>query len=203
MIAVAMIKRTSMPRTPQTRARKEGGFVLIASLLMLVVMTLLAVSLYHNFTIQENVASNTKEKGRAFQLAQSTLQYAEYVLVHNAASLPSSTSCASGTVFTALTICSNSYSITNPTSATGVTSLSAYEAYTSMQPAITVSTTSSNNSYYANPQYHFQYLGAAPGGGGQIYQVTALSYGSTPNAVAVVQSTYELSTNTRCLSCGP
>lgn len=192
-----------MPSTLKTRAQKEGGFVLIASLLMLIVMTLLAVSMYHNFTVQENVASNTKEKGRSFQLAQSTLQYAEYVLVHNAASLPTSVSCASGTVFTTLTICSNSYSITDPTSATGVTSLGAYQAYTSMQPNITVSTTSSNNSYYANPQYYFQYLGAAPGGGGQIYQVTALSYGSTPNAVAVVQSTYELSTNTKCLSCGP
>lgn len=192
-----------MSSTLQTRARKESGFVLIASLLMLVVMTLLAVSMYHNFTIQENIASNTKEKGRSFQLAQSTLQYAEYVLVHNAASLPSSVNCASGTVFTTLTICSNAYSITNPTSSTGVTSLAAYQAYTGMQPAITISTTSSADSYYANPQYHFQYLGAAPGGGGQIYQVTALSYGSTPNAVAVVQSTYQLSTNTKCLSCGP
>ena len=45
--------------------------------------------------------------------------------------------------------------------------------------------------------------GMVPGGGGQVYQVTALSYGSTRNAVAVVQSTYQLSTNTRCLSCGP
>jgi type IV pilus assembly protein PilX len=198
-----MSEKTPMRSILQTRTRKEGGFVLIASLLMLVVMTLLAVSMYHNFTIQENVASNTKEKGRSFQLAQSTLEYAEYVLVHNAASLPSAINCASGTVFTTLTICSNSYSITNPTSATGVTSLGAYQAYNSMQPAITVSTTVSGNSYYANPQYYFQYLGAAPGGTGQIYQVTALSYGSTPNAVAVVQSTYELSTNTKCLSCGP
>ncbi|GLQ94638.1 pilus assembly PilX family protein [Dyella acidisoli] len=192
-----------MHSNPKISFHKEGGYVLIASLLMLLVMTVLAVSMYHNFTIQENVASNTKEKGRSFQLAQSTLQYAEYVLVHNSASLPSSVSCTSGTVFTALTICSNSYSITNPTTATGVMSLAAYQAYTSMQPAITVSTTSSTDTYYANPQYYFQYLGGAPNGAGQIYQVTALSYGSTPSAVAVVQSTYELSTNTRCLSCGP
>lgn len=200
---IAVIKRTFMSSAPEMKARKEGGFVLIASLLMLIVMTLLAVSMYHNFTVQENVASNTKEKGRAFQLAQSTLKYAEYVLVQNSASLPSSISCTQGTVLTTLTICSTAYSIVNPTSATGVTSLSTYQGYTSMQPAITVSTTSSNNSYYANPQYYFQYLGAAPNAGGQIYQVTALSYGSTPNAVAVVQSTYRLSTNTKCLSCGP
>jgi type IV pilus assembly protein PilX len=198
-----MLKRTPMPSAPKTRVRKEGGFVLIASLLMLIVMTLLAVSMYHNFTVQENVASNTKEKGRAFQLAQSTLQYAEYVLEHDGASLPATAACPAATQLTTLTICSNAYSITAPTSTGSVMSLSTYTAYTSMQPAITVSTTPANNTYYANPQYYLQYLGAAPGGLGQIYQVTALSYGSTPSAVAVVQSTYELSSGTKCLSCGP
>jgi type IV pilus assembly protein PilX len=199
-----MHKRTLMHSNPKIRSRKEGGFVLIASLLMLIVMTLLAVSLYHNFTVQENVASNTKEKGRAFQLAQSTLQYAEYILVHNAASLPTTVSCAAGPLTSnALTICSNPYSITSPTSASTVMTLGSYAQYTSMQPTITVSTTGGNITYYADPQYYLQFLGAAPGGVGQIYQVTALSYGSTANAVSVVQSTYELSSGTKCLSCGP
>lgn len=181
---------------------KEGGFVLIASLLMLIVMTLLAVSMYHNFTVQENVASNTKEKGRAFQLAQSTLQYAEYLLLHDSASLPTTVSCAGVLTANAPTICSNAYSIPNLTS-TGITTLSSYATYTSMEPAITVSATSGNNTYYANPQYYLQYLGLAPGGIGQVYQITALSYGSTPNAVSVVQSTYQLTSGTVCLSCGP
>lgn len=198
-----MPKRNSMNSHPKISSRKEGGFVLIASLLMLIVMTLLAVSMYHNFTIQENVASNTKEKGRAFQLAESTLQYAEFVLLHNSASLPTAVNCASGTVLTTLTICTNNYSITTPNTANGVMTLGAYAAYTGMQPTITVSTSAGPDTYYANPQYYLQYLGAAAGGLGQIYQVTALSYGSTPSAVAVVQSTYQLSTNTKCLSCGP
>ncbi|MFK2872873.1 pilus assembly PilX family protein [Dyella lipolytica] len=190
-----------MHSNPKIRSHKEGGFVLIASLLMLIVMTLLAVSLYHNFTVQENVASNTKEKGRAFQLAQSTLQYAEYVLVKNSAALPATTACA-GKLST-LTICSNAYSITAPTSAGAAMTLSSYAPYTSMQPAIAISTTGGSNTYYGNPQYYLQFLGAAPGGVGQIYQVTALSYGSTASAVSVVQSTYELSSGTKCLSCGP
>ncbi len=198
-----MLKRTLMHSRPKISPRKEHGFVLIASMLMLIVMTLLAVSMYHNFPVQENVASNTKEKGRAFQLAQATLEYAEYTLYVNGASLPATINCAAGQLTTnGLAICSNPYSVTNPTSASNMT-LSSYSTYSSMQPGITLSTTGGANTYYNNPQYYYQYLGEAAGGIGQIYQVTALSYGSTPNAVSVVQSVYQLTSGTVCLSCGP
>ncbi|QAU24264.1 pilus assembly protein PilX [Dyella sp. M7H15-1] len=191
-----------MTTASPTLIRKEGGFVLIASLLMLLVMTILAVSMYHSFNEQENIASNTKEKGRAFQLAQSTLQYAEYILVHNSASLAAPINCPASTPLTTLTICSNSVNIANPSSSSNPMTLSNGMAYSSLAPAITLSTTGGNNTYYADPQFYLEYLGPAAGGlGGQVYQVTALSYGSTPNAVAVVQSTYELSSSTKCLSC--
>jgi type IV pilus assembly protein PilX len=192
-----------MSSAPQTRIRKQGGFVLIASLLMLLIMTVLAVSMYHSFTEQENIASNTKEKGRSFQLAQSTLQYAEYALVHDSAGLPAAANCPGTTAITTLTICSNSVNIVAPTSATSSMTLGNGMQYKSMVPSITVSTAGGNSTYYNYPQFYLQYLGAAPGGLGQVYQVTALGYGSTPNAVAVVQSTYELTTGTKCLSCGP
>lgn len=198
-----MLKRTLMHSYPKISSRKEGGFVLIASLLMLIIMTLLAVSMYHNFTIQENVASNTKEKGRAFQVAQSTLQYAEYALVHNGASLPAATACSQTAALTTLTICTNGVNLVTPTTTGNVMTLANGMNYTSMVPAITVSTKGGNNSYYGYPQFYFEYLGAAANGNGQVYQVTALGYGSTANAVAVVQSTYQLSSSTRCLSCGP
>jgi type IV pilus assembly protein PilX len=193
-----------MTRAYRTNIRKEGGFVLIASLIMLLIMTVLAVSMYHSFTEQENIASNTKEKGRAFQIAQSTLQYAEYALLHNSASLPAAANCPVTTPLTALTICSNAVNPLTPSSSNSVMTLGNGMQYTSMVPAITTSTSGGNLTYYNYPQFYLEYLGAAPGGlGGQIYQVTALGYGSTANAVAVVQSTYELSTNTKCLSCGP
>ena len=190
-----------MPSAPKTRVQKEGGFVLIASLLMLIVMTLLAVSMYHNFNEQENIASNTKEKGRAFQIAQSTLQYGEYVLEHDGAGLPAASNCPSTTPLGAITICSNAVNILPPTSSSNPMKLGNGMNYTSMAPAITISTTGGNSTYYAPPQFYLEYLGAAPSAGGEVYQVTALGYGSTPNAVAVVQSTYELSSNTKCLSC--
>lgn len=190
-----------MSSAPKTRIQKEGGFVLIASLLMLIVMTLLAVSMYHSFNEQENIASNTKEKGRAFQIAQSTLQYAEYVLEHDGPGLPAASNCPSTTALDSITICSNAVNIVTPTSASNPMKLGNGMSYTSMAPAITISTTGGNQTYYAPPQFYLEYLGAAPNAGGQIYQVTALGYGSTPNAVAVVQSTYRLSSNTTCLSC--
>jgi type IV pilus assembly protein PilX len=181
--------------------QREGGFVLIASLLMLIVMTLLAVSMYHNFNEQENIASNTKEKGRAFQIAQSTLQYAEYVLEHDGPGLPAASNCPSTTMLNSITICSNTVNIVSPTSSSNPMTLGNGMQYKSMAPAITISTTGGNITYYNYPQFYLQYLGAAPNAGGEIYQVTALGYGSTPNAVAVVQSTYQLSSNTKCLSC--
>jgi type IV pilus assembly protein PilX len=196
-----ILKRTPMLTKPQTSIRKERGFVLIASLLMLIVMTLLAVSMYHSFNEQENIASNTKEKGRAFQIAQSALQYGEFTLRQNGASLPAAVNCANTTPLTTLTICSNSPYIENPSSSSNPMTIGNSMQYTSMEPTITLSTTGGNNTYYADPQVYLEYLGVAPGGLGQIYQVTALGYGSTPNAVAVVQSTYELSSNTKCLSC--
>jgi type IV pilus assembly protein PilX len=187
----------------KNRFRREGGFVLIASLLMLVVMTVLAVSLYHNFIVQENVASNTKEKGRAFQVAQSALQYGEYVLVHDSASLPATVACPQTPMLSTITICSTGDNIVTPAAADGVMKLGNGMYYTAMEPPLNVSKAGGNDTYYDNPQFYLAYLGPAPGGLGQIYQVTALGYGSTPNAVAVVQSTYELSSNTKCLSCGP
>lgn len=187
----------SYPHLPHKR--KQEGFVLIASLLMLVVLSLLAVSLYHNFTIQENVASNTKEKGRAFQIAQSTLQYGEYALLQGGSKgLPTAVSCASTTQLSAFTICTTSVNIATPTTSGATLNLANGMTYGGPS-GMTYSTTGGNSTFYAKPQYYIQYLGAAPGGLGQIYQVTALGYGATQNAVAVVQSTYELSSGVKNL----
>ena len=72
----------------------QNGFVLIASLLILIVMTVLAVSMFHSVGLQEQMAGNLREKARAFQVAQSTLQYLEYLLASGASSLAQSTSCS-------------------------------------------------------------------------------------------------------------
>lgn len=193
---------------PSTSARRESGFVLIASLLILIVLTFLAIGMYHSFTVQENVTANTKEKGRAFQVAQSTLEYGEHLLQSGALLTPSNPTgapiaCASGTPLTTATICNSTspVNIKAPTSGSAMT-LANGSTYSTMEPALTISQTGGNGDYYANPQLYIQYLGVTASGQ-YIYQVTALGYGGNSNAVAVVQSTYQVGNGTHCLSCSP
>ena len=64
----------------QRRGRREGGLVLISSLLLLVVVTILAVGLFQNFGIQEKIAGNLREKQRALAAAEAAQEYAEWWL---------------------------------------------------------------------------------------------------------------------------
>jgi type IV pilus assembly protein PilX len=183
-------------------SRKPRGFVLIASLFMLIILTVMAVSMYRNFTIQENVAANTKEKGRAFQMAQSTLRYAEYELVNNFngfATTGSGCDAAPAPVIS-LRICSGvTYNIQMPTENNPEMALingSQYQPATSFlyksQTGGTDPDGSNNGVYYDYPSYYVQVLGTSPDGQGTLYQITALAYGGNVNSVAAVQSTYEL-----------
>lgn len=195
-------------RYPKTITKQRaGGFVLIAALIMLIVLTFLAIGMYHSFTIQENVTANTKEKGRAFQVAQSTLEYAEHELQSGALLTPSNptgspVACASGTPLTTATICNHSspVNILEPTASSAMR-LANGATYSTMMPALTLSQTGGNGTYYANPQFYIEYLGNNQSTGQYVYQVTALGYGGTPSAVAVVQSTYQVGNGTKCLSC--
>ena len=58
--------------------RTQHGMVLVSALLMLVVVTLLAVSMFRSFGIDEKIAGNVREKQLALSAAQSAQQFAEY-----------------------------------------------------------------------------------------------------------------------------
>jgi type IV pilus assembly protein PilX len=175
----------------------QNGFVLIASLLILIVMTVLAVSMFHSVGLQEQMAGNLREKARAFQVAQSTLQYLEYLLASGASSLAQSTSCSAP--LSTPTICNNAVSIQNPSSTNSLMTISNGGTYSTMQPALPIATSGGAGNYYANPQFYVQYLGLTADLQGQVYELTALGYGGNPNTVAVVQSTYKLTTGTKNL----
>ena len=64
--------------------RAQRGMVLITSLLLLVVVTIIALSMFRSFGIQEKIAGNMREKQRALQAAVSAQQYAENWLSSNA-----------------------------------------------------------------------------------------------------------------------
>lgn len=186
-----------------SRARAQGGFVLIVSLLLLIVMTFLAVSMYHSFRAQENMASNTKEKARAYQIAESTELYAEYLLKNDLALLAQNANCPTTTLIvnpatTPATVCSGVGVNILPPSSTSPMTLANGQVYTGIQPTQVISqnggSTANGGTYYASPQFYIQYLGLSANGSGQIYQITAVGYGGNVNAVAVVQSIYQLTT---------
>lgn len=177
---------------------RQDGYILIAAMVMLLVLTFLGVSMYRSFTSQENMAANSKEKARAFQVAQSTLQYGEYLLATTQSSLVQGGTCATATPLTTATICQNAVNIVPATSALPM-KLGNGLSYSTMNIKLPVDSTGGAGKYYDNPQFYIQYLGISPDGAGQLYQVTALAYGGNANAVAAVQSTYETSSGIKNL----
>jgi type IV pilus assembly protein PilX len=188
-----------------SRARAEGGFVLIASLLMLLVLTFLAVGMYHSFRVQETMAANTKEKARAYQIAESTELYAEYLLTNDLALLAQNNSCPTTAHLTVApgTVCQGVGVNIQPPSSGGPMTLANGQIYSTMTPALTLSTTGGSSAgggtYYDYPQFYIQYLGLSANGQGQVYQITALGYGGNANAVAVVQSIFQLTSGIKNL----
>ena len=65
-----------------------------------------------------------------------------------------------------------------------------------------VNTAADVGTYYAPPRFYISLLGAAASGQGLVYQIDAYGYGGTTDAVAVVESTYLVSTAVQCPSCG-
>jgi len=66
----------------QNAPRSQRGVVLISSLLLLLVVTIMALSMFRSFGMQEKIAGNVREKQRALQSANSAQQYAEWWLAN-------------------------------------------------------------------------------------------------------------------------
>jgi len=148
----------------------QRGMVLITSLLLLLILTMLAVSMFRSYGVQERIAGNTRDKQRARSAAISAQQYAETWLSTTTDSL-------AHTQFTSNSINGVS-NVVRSSNATGDTATQAA-------------------SYYAAPMFYIAYLGAANGiPGGVVYQIDAVGYGGTINTVAVVESTYVIAPTT-------
>ena len=188
-----------------SRTRTEGGFVLIVSLLLLIVLTFLAAGMYHSFRVQESMAANTKEKARAYQVAQSAEFYAEYLLSTDLPLLLQNNNCSTTAPITAglATVCNGVAVVIGPPTSSSPMNLVNGQVYSTMIPALTIlkngGSSTGGGTYYASPQFYIQYLGLSANGTGQIYQITALGYGGNANAVAVVQSIYQLTTGIKNL----
>ena len=196
-------------RAQAQRPRREAGLVLVTSLLLLVVVTILALSMFRSFGIEEKIAGNSREKHRALQAAESAQQFAEWWLT-SADNVNLVGVCATP-VLNANTgqgmVCSNKLPAvvlnndvtTVPWSATaGGAELGV--SYTPPAMASVLSTSGGAGTFYAAPRFYISLLGPSATGSGNIYQVDAWGYGGTSNAVAVVESTYLVDTGVKDLT---
>jgi type IV pilus assembly protein PilX len=161
---------------------------LVASMLLLLVMTILGAALFRSFGLQEKTAGNTREKQRAVHAATSAQTYAEWWLTAGGGS-----NATSGSPCSSLTqtphVCSNAI----PDAA--ALPWTAGVNYT--PPMLTVGEVGVSNAYCAAPRFYINFLSNSydrpTGTQTNLYQVDAQGYAGTKNAVAVVESTYAVS----------
>ncbi len=185
----------------------ERGMVLVSSLLLLIVVTIIALSMFRSFGIQEKIAGNVREKQRALQAAVSAQTYAENWLEFNSAGTASAP-CAS--VLNAnigqTQICSNvlptsvdnndvttlPWTIGGATVGTNYTPPSMVVSATPIFNAASVDNPAYAGTYYAPPAFYISDMGAStdPSYPGEIYQIDAVGYGGNTSTVAEVESTY-------------
>ena len=192
-------------RTPFLNPRMaQGGIVLVSSLLLLLVVTIMALSIFRSFGIQEKIAGNTREKQRSLQSAVSVEQFAESWLVTSSNAV---TAVSAGLAAAADTTCSVavdgnagggqicSNALATPTAVPWTIAVN----YTppGLNYTGTVTNGAVNDLYFARPQFYVTDLGASASANGEVYKVDAYSYGTSANTVAVVESTFAIT----CIVC--
>jgi type IV pilus assembly protein PilX len=167
---------------------------LVTSILLLIVVTLMALSMFRSYGIQERIAGNTRDKQRAINAAESAQQYAEYWLTSAAA--PVAVVCGAGAVPDSIgQVCT--LPLTSPTTLPWASSVTYTQFASNMGNGIlnTVNAASpSAGTYYQTPSFYITDLGANAGVTGEVYQIDAVGYGGTANTVAVVESTFLITT---------
>jgi type IV pilus assembly protein PilX len=186
--------------TRRPAAAPQRGVVLIAALAVLLMLTLLSVSMFRSFGLEERITGNSREKAHAFYAAQTALQYAEQQLLSPTLGQPVTCGASISYVAGSLTVCDaattpSQASEVSPTNITGQwAAVSGSTAYSLPSSFSTASTSAGTSTYlYAPPQYVVGYLGPDPSTpGGYLYSVTALGYGANAAASAVVTSVYSV-----------
>ncbi len=189
-------------KEPAPAARdRQAGVVLVVCLLMLIVMSLLAVAMSRNFTVQEQLAGNTREKQRALEAAESALQRAEWWLADAATKGALGTMTGStclgkgvknGNDVTKISICSDD--LLKPTTVPW------NDRWDFKPDDMTMATSAKGGlvsatgdiNYAAQPSFYIAYIGNAPSGG-YLYRIHAVGWGGSSSAVAVIESVYQVS----------
>jgi type IV pilus assembly protein PilX len=183
-------------------ACSERGIALVSSMLLLLIITILALSMFRSFGSQEKIAGNLREKDRALHAAVSVQQYAEWWLTQPAGSIAASApvTCSAGAPLNANAgqgqICTTASSLANlginPTQQLPWPVTYVQYSPTGMATPLQAGTNANDPAYAWTPGFYIVDLGVAADAAGEAYQVTAFSSGGTTGTVAVVESTYEV-----------
>lgn len=195
-----------MMRATRTAQR---GVALISALLLLMIITILALSMFRSFPTQEKIAGNVREKERAFHAANSALQFAEWWLINNVATGDVVCGTQSNLLNGNLNegqICSNAlYTLPGALPGSGLVADVKQVPWTvggsligtqytpnGMNLAGNAAVTANDSSYVLPPVYFIADLGPAGDSQGEVYQIDAYAYGGSTSTVAVVESVYEV-----------
>ena len=188
----------------------ERGFALISSLLLLMIITIIAISMFRSFATQEHVAGNVREKERALHAAESAQQYAEWWLANSPNTSVGAQTCVASVSasYTQGQICNQLPAF--PFTTVGPTGWAIQVSYLPPGMCVTGCPAPAPNvdpPYALTPGFYITDLGRAADNLGEAYQIDAYGSGSTAIAavnttVAVVESTYEIQQGVNCLSCG-
>jgi type IV pilus assembly protein PilX len=168
---------------------------LISSLLLLMIITILALSMFRGFGTQERIAGNLREKDRAFHAAASAQQYGEWWLLQGNNAAIGAIACAAPALNANLgqgQICN----LTPINAGLTLTQLPWTLGATYLPPnmSVTAGVNGPNGDppYFATPGFYIADLGVAADGAGEAYQIDAYGFGGAATTVAVVESTYEV-----------
>ncbi|NNM51012.1 MAG: hypothetical protein HKM02_02145 [Pseudomonadales bacterium] len=175
--------------------QQESGFVLLTSLIMMLLLAILAVSMFNIAAKQHHTVAAMRDKQQAMTNAMSAEQFAEWWVLQGNGSANTGLCTSVATVATSM-VCTNA--LTTPAAlpwtaldTTGKSQLvgTPYVPPTTM---MTVNTAGGANNIYADPGFYVLNLGTSPDGQGILYQINAYGFGGLPDSVSVVQSTYEV-----------
>ena len=186
----------------------QRGVVLVTSLLLLLVVTVMALSMFRSFGMQERIAGNVREKQRALQVANSTQEYAEWWLANQSGAIYA---VSQGSAAAADVTCGNTVVDANaPVGAgqicidtlriRGISAATWPSSIPSAGPTMGVLYTPPGMSavnYAVRPGFYIADAGALATARGEVYQVDAYGFGLTSNAISVVESTVAVT----CIVC--
>lgn len=198
-----------MPRPTQQLRFRQSGIVLVSSLLLLLIVTVMAVSIFRSFGMQEKIAGNSREKQRALQAAVGVGNYGEWWIANGSniplavaagAATTAATTCSAvidaNTSYSSVQVCSNTMASAGISPTTVPWTVGTAYAPSTMNIGSTVTNTAVIDSYPQKPMFYVTDLGPVATGSGELYQVDAFSYGLTTFAVAVVESTLAVTCGT-------